>query len=148
MIHLKNLKGTSTDIWKTVFRKVLFMWSSMPIFSFIGYTLTELFRKPDNWRQIYKQTGSTFYTSNDVSSRKNCQQIITRLQNSCLLFLKKYRSSHQRGSVRKMFLKISQTLRKNICVGGFFDKVATLQPASFLKRDSNSSAFLWSFQNF
>ena len=39
----------------------------MQIFSSIGYTLTELFRKPDNWRQIYKQTSSTFYTSNDVS---------------------------------------------------------------------------------
>ena len=38
----------------------------MPIFSVIGYTLTELFKKPDNWRQIYKQTSSTFYTSNEV----------------------------------------------------------------------------------
>ena len=42
----------------------------MPIFSVIGYTLTELFKKPDNWRQIYKQTSSTFYTSNEVS--KTC----------------------------------------------------------------------------
>ena len=55
---------------KTVFRKVFFMWSSMPIFSFTGYTLTELFQKPENWQQIYKQTSSTFYTSNDVSRRK------------------------------------------------------------------------------
>ena len=30
------------------------MWC-MPIFSFIGYTVTELFRKSDNWRQIYKR---------------------------------------------------------------------------------------------
>ena len=42
----------------------------MPIFSVIGYILTELFKKPDNWRQIYKQTSSTFYTSNEVS--KTC----------------------------------------------------------------------------
>ena len=48
---------------KTVFRKLLFVWYNMPIFNFTGYTLTELFRKPDNWRQIYKQTSSTFYTS-------------------------------------------------------------------------------------
>ena len=27
----------------------------------------ELFKKPGNWQQIYKQTSSTFYTSNDVS---------------------------------------------------------------------------------
>ena len=39
----------------------------MPIFSSVGYTLIEFFRKPDNWRQIYKQTSSTFCTSNDVS---------------------------------------------------------------------------------
>ena len=37
----------------------------MPIFSFIGYTLTELFSKPDEIRQIYKQMSSTFYTSNN-----------------------------------------------------------------------------------
>ena len=36
----------------------------MSIFSFTGYTLTELFKKPDNWQQIYKQMSSTFYTSN------------------------------------------------------------------------------------
>ena len=33
----------------------------MPIFSFTGCTLTELFIKPDNRGQIYKQTSSTFY---------------------------------------------------------------------------------------
>ena len=70
-IVVLNVKGTSTDISKTVFRKVLFMLSSMPSFSFIGYILTELFRKPDNWRQIYKQTSSTFSTSNDLSKRKH-----------------------------------------------------------------------------
>ena len=78
------IKGTSTDIQKTVFRKVLFMWSSMPISSFIGNTLTDLFRKPDNWRQIYKQTSSSFYTSNDVSRRKKYFYVIKRLRNSCL----------------------------------------------------------------
>ena len=36
-----TLKGTSTDILKTVFRKVLFMGSSMPVFNFKGYTVTE-----------------------------------------------------------------------------------------------------------
>ena len=34
-------------------------------------TLTELFRKRDNSRQIYKQASSTFYASNGVSRRKN-----------------------------------------------------------------------------
>ena len=31
---------------------------------------------------------------------------------------------------------------KHLCWRRFFDKVASLQPASFLKRDPNSSAFL------
>ena len=39
----------------------------MPICSFIGYTLTELFGKPDIWQQIYKQMSLTFYWSNNVS---------------------------------------------------------------------------------
>ena len=39
----------------------------MLILRFIEYTLKELFRKPGNWRQIFKQTNSIFYTSNDVS---------------------------------------------------------------------------------
>ena len=70
---------------KTVFRKVFFMWSSMPIFSFIGYTLTELFRKPDNSRQIQKQTSSTLYASKNVSRREN--YFIARL--NCLITFKK-----------------------------------------------------------
>ena len=64
------LKAHQQTSKKTVFRKVLFLWSSMPSFSFIGYNLAELFRKSDNWWHIYKQTSSTFYTSNDVSRRK------------------------------------------------------------------------------
>ena len=53
----------------------------MPIFGFIEYTLMELFRKPGNWRQICKQTSSTFYTSNDNISDCNW----TRTQNHLVL---------------------------------------------------------------
>ena len=42
----------------------------MLTFSFIGYTMVELFWKPNNWQQIYKRTNSTLYTSNSVS--KTC----------------------------------------------------------------------------
>ena len=93
------------------------MWSSMPVFSFIWYTLTELFRKPDNWQQIYKQTSSALYTSNDVSRRKK-YYVITWLQNSCwiVLFLKKYRSSYLRCSVRKGVLKnFGSSTGKQLC---------------------------------
>ena len=35
----------------------------MLIFSFIGHALSKLIEKSNYWRQIYKQTRSTFYTS-------------------------------------------------------------------------------------
>ena len=38
----------------------------MPIFSFKGYALTELFRKPHN----FINNPATFYTSNDVSLKR------------------------------------------------------------------------------
>ena len=129
-------------------RKVLFMWLSIPIFSFIRDTLTELFRKPDNWRQIYKQTSSTFYTSIDVSRRKNNLYVITSLPNSCLIAIanfKKYRSSrwrcrssHQRYSVKKMFLKISN-FTEYTCDGVFFNRVAGLP--NFLKKRLQHKCF-------
>ena len=123
-----------------MFQKVLFMWSDMPIFSFIGYILTELFRKPDNWRQIYKQTSSTFYTSNDVSRRKNLLVLITELRNSYLItLLKRYRSSHRRCSVKKGVLKnFANFTGKHPCWSLFFNEVAGFQPASFLKKDSSA----------
>ena len=47
------------------------------------------------------------------------------------------RSSRQRCSVKKVFLKISKISQENTCVGVlFFKKVATL-----LKKDSNTSVF-------
>ena len=57
----------------------------MSIFSFIGYTQTELFRKPDNWRQIYKQTIRLFCTSNDGSKACREEKI---LRNDCLTTFK------------------------------------------------------------
>ena len=132
-------------------RKVLFMGLSKPILSFIGYTLNELFRKTDNWRQIYKQTSSTFYTSNDVSRRKNLLVLITELRNSHLItLLKRYRSSHRRCSVKKVFLKISQTSQESTLVGVFFlMKLQAFIKQVFLKKTqvlSNTSAFLWSLR--
>ena len=53
----------------------------MPILSFIGYTLTELFRKPNNGRQIYKQTSSTFYTSSMCLKRVEKKKILGRRNN-------------------------------------------------------------------
>ena len=43
----------------------------MPIFTFIGHILTALFGKTDNWRQMHKQTNSTFYSSNEVCLKNN-----------------------------------------------------------------------------
>ena len=46
-----------------------------------------------------------------------------------------HRSSHQRFSVRKVFLKISQNSQENTCARVFFlNKVASLRAATLLKR--------------
>ena len=140
-----------------MFRKVLFMWRSMPIFIFTGCALTELFRKSDNWWQIYKQTSSTFYTSNDVSRRKICFYVIAKLLNSCLItFLKICRSTHQscsgshwRCSIKKgVFKKFCKPHRKAPVLKPFLLKLQVLSLQVFLQRDSSTSAFLWILQNF
>ena len=49
-IYLQVLKAHQQISKKRYFEKyILFVWSSMSIFSFIGYTLRELFRKTDDW---------------------------------------------------------------------------------------------------
>ena len=55
----------------------------MPVFSFIGYTLMELFRKPDNWQEIYKEMGLTFYASNNVSKTCWGEKIIRKSKQGC-----------------------------------------------------------------
>ena len=112
----------------------------MSIFSFIGYTLAELFRKPNNWRQIYKQTSSTFYTSNDLLRRTNNQYVIARFRNSCLIAIaifknyrsshRRYRSIHQRYSVKEVFIKISPTSQET----PFLMKLQSFRLQVFKKR--------------
>ena len=65
--------------------------------------------KPGNWRQTYKQTSSTFFTSNDVPRRKNFSTSLQGCEIALNIPLKKIYisshwrcgSSHQRCSVRK-----------------------------------------------
>ena len=66
------------------------------------------------------------------------------LRNSCLvvLFLKKYRSSHRRCSVREGVLKNFANSHRKTPVLELFYEFAGLQPTSFLKGDSNTGAFL------
>ena len=63
-------------------------------------------RKSDNWRWIYKQTSSTFYTSIDVQNVLR-KKILVR-HNGCSITFKKYRRSHQRCSIKMLFLKTLQ----------------------------------------
>ena len=84
--------------------------------------------------------------------------VIARLRNSCLIAIaifKNYKAvtggaeAVTRGILQKeALLKISRTSQENTCIVVFFNKVAGLQPANFLKGDSNTSAFLRSLQNF
>ena len=94
-----------------MFRNVMFVWQSMPIFNFTGYILTESFRKPDNWRRIYNQTSSTFFTSNMCLKRVEKKQLLGRHNNYicritvCLITFKKCRSSHWICSIKKQLLE-------------------------------------------
>ena len=107
----------------------------MQIFSFIGYTLTELFRKPDKWRQIYKQTNSTFYTSSDVSRRKN---LVVR-HNRVAKYLKKIQKQSPEVLCKKGVLKnFANFTGKHPCWSLFFNEVAGLHQASFFKKDSSA----------
>ena len=132
-----------------MFRKVLLMWSSMPIFSFLGYTLTDLFRKPDNWRQIYKQTSSTFYTSNDVPRRRT----ISTSYQGCEIEKTEAATEVQKQSPevfckKRCSQKFRKLHRKKPALETFLNKVADLQLANYLKRHSNTSAFLRRLRNF
>ena len=56
---------------------------------------------------------------------------------------RKGKSNHRRCSVKEYVLtNFANFTGKHLCWRLFFDKVAGLQPASFLKRDSETSAFL------
>ena len=90
----------------------------------------ELFRKPRNWQQIYKQTSSIFYTSNHYVSLKfvekkkllghHNKEISLKIVFAKKLFndfKNKCGSSHQSSSVKKLFIKILQYSQENTCVG-------------------------------
>ena len=58
------------------------------------------------------------------------------------------KSSHRRGSLKKVFLKISQISQETLLLEPLFNKVTGREPATLLKSDSNTGACLWNFRNF
>ena len=53
-----------------------------------------------------------------------------------------YRSSHGKCSIRKGVLRnFTKFSGKHLCQSLFFDKVASLRPATLLKRDSGTGVF-------
>ena len=90
----------------------------MPIFSFIGYTITELFRKLDNWRQIYKQTGSTSYTSNICLERVEKKKILGRHNKDISLntFAKELQKQPPEVFYKKAVVKkLANSQKKHFC---------------------------------
>ena len=90
-----------------VFQKVLFIWRSITIFSFIGFNLMELFKNSANWRQICKQKSWTFYISNDVSIKRVVKKklFIIENYNSCLITFKKFQKQLPEKFCKKTVLK-------------------------------------------
>ena len=79
--------------------------------------------------QLYRVLPDRFLGNLTIYERREENKaVITRLRNSCLItFSKKYRSNHRicrgihrRRSVKRVFLKISQTSQENTFVGVFF----------------------------
>ena len=94
----------------------------MPVFSFTGYTLTELFRKPDNWRQIYKQTSSAFYTSNMCLKRIEKKKLLGRHNKEISLntFLKKMQKQPPEVFYKKTVVKkLAIITEKCLCWSSF-----------------------------
>ena len=61
----------------------------------------------------------------------------------------RFRSSHQRCSVRKGVLtNFAKFTGKHLCLSLFFNKVAGLWPATLLKKRSGTGVFLWILRNF
>ena len=87
---------------------------------------------------------------------------ITKLQNlpntrvmrswvfSCLFYKVKFKAEAvaQRCSAKQLFLNISQNFAwKHVCQTIFFNKVRRTTLQLYLKRDSRTGVFLWSFRN-
>ena len=94
-------------------------------FNLIGYILKKLFRKPDNSRQIYKKTSSTFHTSNMCLKRVEKKKLLGRHNKVAkwlfnFFFLKKKKQPPEVFYKKALLLKTSQYSQKeqeNTCVG-------------------------------
>ena len=97
----------------------------MTIFNSIGYTLTELFRKPDNDNKLINKPVPPFIHQRMFLKRvekKKLLVFITRLRTGCLVTFKKScffkKMSHLRCSIKKLFLLFSseycKILRRSI----------------------------------
>ena len=83
----------------------------------------------------------TFHASNDLS--KTCwEEKIIRMSYTFLITFEKCRSSHQRFSIKKQFLKYLQYSQENACVKSLF------WIKFIYKKASNTGVFLWVSQNF
>ena len=103
----------------------------MPSFRFIGYTLTGLFRKPDNWRQIINKRVRLFIHQTMFREEKiisTSYKIAKLLLNST--FLKKYRSSHQKCRSSHQRCSVGKGVLKNF--------------GNFTGKHLRWSLFLWS----
>ena len=70
--------------------------------------------------------------------------LITKNHAKKMLFCQDSETVAQMCSVKKVFLEISQKSRVFFfCPSLFFNKVAGVRPASFLKRNSGTGVFLW-----
>ena len=83
-----------------------------------------------------------------ISFKIKKMEVISRFNESCWSIWSGYRSSHQKCSVRKVFLKISQNSQENTCARVSFLiklQVSGLQVFNFIKKKTLAQVFSWEF---
>ena len=93
---------------------------------------TELFGKPHNWRQIYKQTSSTFQTFHKI----------TRTSYAFLITFERCRTSHRRCSIKKLLFKICSILRKTPALKSLFNSEYCTYFEEHLRTAASENAFM------
>ena len=109
----------------------------MPVFSFTGFNLMVLFRKPHNWQKIYKQTTSTFYTSNECLKRVEKKKLLGHQNKEISLntFLKKKKKQPPEVLYKKTVVrKLAIITEKHLCWSSFLiENIAKSLRAAILK---------------
>ena len=111
----------------------------------------------NNWRNIWNFLLILWHCENGMIQRilwsKNFMNFIVCSTTGVSLYLHIYTVLYGKkqllgGSIKKLFLKISQNSQENNCIGVFFNKLAGLRSATLLKKEIPTKYFSCKFVKF